>query len=48
MEKERSNSIGGTIILPMNLRTHITVRAIHVLHGMDRYWKEVVGEYMKE
>ena len=26
----------------------IIVQAMNALHGMDSYWKEVVGEYMKE
>ena len=35
-----------------NLYLHLKLilQAINALHGMDRYWKEVVlvGEYMKE
>ena len=26
----------------------IIVQAMNALHGMDSYWKEVVGERMKE
>ena len=28
--------------------SEIIVQAMNALHGMDRYWKEVVGDYTKE